>query len=493
MSFFTSPFASSPTDAFTAYTQGSGGNPSWGPGDVLDPWASRVSQIGSTQYGYGDRASQLWGGTYAPSPQGEMFDTTSSLLGWSRITGTVDEWLMREHPELFDFNRIGENGMIQPITSLGGDWAKVDQWDSAVSAASRATGVPANLIKAVMKLESGGENLGRNGAGAIGLMQVVDHYWAGLGYDLYDPAQNIMAGATVLKQMYDKYAGWAQENGVDPWKAALYSYYAGNPHDLNARDDPAQGGSGITTGEYGDLIWMNYQMLNGQAAAQPGMTGTTDPMGNAVVSEALKFVGVPYVWGGIPGKGVDPWAFGGWDCSGFMYWLDQNYGTGELPMGSHYQYQYAVDNGKLFTDPSYLQPGDLVFFDTGNYAGGGAHLNAAGHVGIYIGDGKMLHAANPQMGTIVSDLGEYMSMYGYLGGMRMSFSGGQAGYTGPGGNQYMPSQNNWAGFMRAAATGSPLPGPGYTPGFGGSQFGSWLRGNSPWLRLAIGRAQQGEA
>lgn len=605
-----------------------------------DPWPGSADVGWETyDYRYTPNYYARMGSAYDPQPDGVMYDPLSSF-GWKSIADDIDQWTMINHPELFDFNNTG-SASKSPMTSLGGDWAGVDQWNAAIIAAANATGVSPNLIKAIMKLESNGENLPINGANAVGPMQVVTTYWSNLGLDLYDPAQNIMAGATILKQNYDQFKDWALQNGVDPWKAAVYAYYAGNPYDLSASDNPSQGGSGMSTGQYGDTIWTTFQQLNasgggtgsggtgfgsifggqqfpvtqemggnamdysnydwtlgvkghpgidigaprgtqvyapvsgtvitaggsgyflddgggpgelriqldngdqivfghmsginvavgtrvspgqlvgatGTAGSGPhlhaeylqhgantqsgfqaidirtalgmgvGGTGSTDPTGNNVVQIALSYVGkVPYIWGGIPGKGQTPFdAGGGWDCSGFTYWLDQNYGTGQLPMGSHYQYQYAVDSGKLFTDPSQLQAGDLVFFDTGNMEGGGAELNRAGHVAMYIGDGQIVQAANPSQGTIVSSLEDYMNMYAYLGGMRMSWSGGGSGYTGPGGtNTYIASSGNWTNFMRAAALGLPIAGPGFTPGYGGSAFGAWLRKNSPWMQALPG-------
>lgn len=223
-------------------------------------------------------------------------------------------------------------------TSLGGDWAKVDRWDNQINAAANKYGVPANLLKAIMRLESGGEMLGRNGAGAIGLMQVVDTYWGGLGYDLYDPAQNIMAGAHVLKQFYDQYAGWAQANGVDPWQAAVYSYYAGNPYNLNARDRVDQGGSGITTGDYGSRIWQDFQRLNmlGGGMNQPGIG--YNPGGFGDTGQAIQAM-----FGG--NAGVPDWGeFGVESTNGFygygtQYGLNGTQHTGvdvPLPVGSRF-------------------------------------------------------------------------------------------------------------------------------------------------------------
>ena len=133
-----------------------------------------------------------------------------------------------------------------------------------------------------------------------------------------------------------------------------------------------------------------------------------------VVKVANSFVGkVPYQWGSIPGKGEDPT---GWDCSGMTYWLDQNYGSGELPMGSHYQYQYAQETGKLFTDLSELQPGDIVFIDTGWMGGAGAELNRSGHVGIYAGNGQLINALNPDAGTVIEPLSDFDTILGAMHG-----------------------------------------------------------------------------
>ena len=60
--------------------------------------------------------------------------------------------------------------------------------------------------------------------------------------------------------------------------------------------------------------------------------------------------------------------------------------------------------------------------------GAGAELNRAGHVAIYIGNGQIIHAANEQTGTIISNLSAYG---GVMGAMHMSWGGGGVpGYSG---------------------------------------------------------------
>lgn len=325
-------------------------------------------------------------------------------------------------------------GSTAGLGSLGGEWAGVDQWNNEIAAAASTYGVDPNLIKAVMKLESEGNPNAQGAPGVVGLMQVYTNVW-GNGAWNYDNAANIMKGTEILKHYLDA-------NGGDPYEA-MRGYHG-------------YGSDGYTTDtQYADIVMGNYQQLQ-NASSIPTTSfqnyaaqNANNPAGNAVVNIAMQYVGVPYVWGAIPGKGDNPWDTG-MDCSGFTYFMDQNYGSGNLPMGSHYQYAYAQQTGNLFNDTSQLQPGDLLFWDTGNQAGGGAELNRAGHVGIYIGNGQMLHAANPSAGTIVSSLNDYMNMYGFLGGMHSAYSGGAGGYTG--GTQaggHTSANNGWSSMRQS--------------------------------------------
>jgi len=92
------------------------------------------------------------------------------------------------------------------------------RWTAAIDAASRQTGVPAAIIHAVMRQESGGNASARSPMGALGLMQLMPGTAAGLGVNPHDPAQNILGGAKYLRQMYDKFGDW---------RLALAAYNAG--------------------------------------------------------------------------------------------------------------------------------------------------------------------------------------------------------------------------------------------------------------------------
>lgn len=105
--------------------------------------------------------------------------------------------------------------------------------------------------------------------------------------------------------------------------------------------------------------------------------------GSAVVDFATQFVGNPYVWGGTS-------LTDGADCSGFVQSVYANFGV-SLPRTS-YEQQNAG------TEVSYAdaQPGDLICY--------------GGHVAIYMGDGKIVHASNAKDGIKISNDATYRTI-----------------------------------------------------------------------------------
>lgn len=95
-------------------------------------------------------------------------------------------------------------------------------------------------------------------------------------------------------------------------------------------------------------------------------------------------VGLQYRWGAKqPGKAFD--------CSGLVQWVMANFDV-EVPRTSREQAKFGMEIPK---DPSRLLPGDLLFFGKGR---------GVDHVGIYIGDGKYVHAARRSKGIIEAKL-----------------------------------------------------------------------------------------
>ena len=99
----------------------------------------------------------------------------------------------------------------------------------------------------------------------------------------------------------------------------------------------------------------------------------------ALITEAEKYLGYPYVWGGsTPATSFD--------CSGFVCWVFTNPGVYALPRTT----AQGIFNQCQIIAPSEAKPGDLIFF-TGTYA----NDQPVTHVAIVVGDGMMIHAGNP--------------------------------------------------------------------------------------------------
>ena len=99
--------------------------------------------------------------------------------------------------------------------------------------------------------------------------------------------------------------------------------------------------------------------------------------GTKILETAYTKLGSPYKWGA-----TGPNSF---DCSGFTSWVYRQHGI------SLSRTAQAQSQGGVAVDRSNLQPGDLVFFGSGT--------GRITHVGIYVGDGKMIHS--PQTGDVV--------------------------------------------------------------------------------------------
>ena len=107
-----------------------------------------------------------------------------------------------------------------------------------------------------------------------------------------------------------------------------------------------------------------------------------------ILTQARHYRDAPYSRGGSLATGSST------DCSGFVQFIYQGFKI-DLPRSSAEQAQV----GKVVThnmDFSKLLPGDLLFFRRG-----GHHI---GHAGIYLGEGKMIHASNRRWGVTITDL-----------------------------------------------------------------------------------------
>jgi hypothetical protein len=206
-------------------------------------------------------------------------------------------------------------------------------------------GLPWQILAAVAKVESDfGLNMATSSAGAIGYGQFEPATWATYGgggnpYDYHD----------ALPAM------------------ARYLCASGAPGNIHAA---------LFT--YNHAGWYVDQVL--AVAIRYGYGQSSGPT-NRVVELARSQIGMPYVWGAS-----DPHV--GFDCSGLVEWVYAQVGV-NLPRTAQAQYDAT---SRLSHDQ--LQPGDLVFF-----ANTYPSAELITHVGIYVGNGLMINAANPTDGV----------------------------------------------------------------------------------------------
>ncbi len=113
-----------------------------------------------------------------------------------------------------------------------------------------------------------------------------------------------------------------------------------------------------------------------EVAAPVITSGSGSELGKSVADFACQFVGNPYVWGGTS-------LTNGADCSGFVMSVYSNFGV-SLPHSS------SADRsvGSAVSGLENAQPGDIICY--------------SGHVGIYVGNGQIVHASTEKTGIIVS-------------------------------------------------------------------------------------------
>ena len=168
---------------------------------------------------------------------------------------------------------------------------------------------------------------------------------------------------------------------------------------LNLRKGAGTSYSVITTLDKGVAVTVHSSSNGWSKVSVNGMSGyvsssylsstkpsnsssSTDSSTSSKVDKVLNFasqqLGKPYVWGA-----QGPNSF---DCSGLTYYVYKNAAGITLPRTSVEQSKYGTTVSK-----SNLKAGDLIFFDTSGPNDGGVS-----HVGIYVGNGQMIHASSSQ-------------------------------------------------------------------------------------------------
>ena len=143
--------------------------------------------------------------------------------------------------------------------------------------------------------------------------------------------------------------------------------------------------------------YCNYGGSGSGSSSSGSSSYESSSIGQQIATYAQKFVGYPYVYGGTSPSGFD--------CSGFVQYIYRQFGysinrtaTAQLSNG----YSVSYDN---------LRPGDLVFFGYGS---------SASHVGMYIGNGQIVHAQNSSTGVVITSLSDSWYASRYIGARRIA-------------------------------------------------------------------------
>jgi murein DD-endopeptidase MepM/ murein hydrolase activator NlpD len=234
--------------------------------DAMANGLQRLYQQVGGQYG--------WDGVIATYYSGDP--TGSTTPGDSYQYGTTQQyvqdiknwWNQQDQWTQSNGGTLWSEGTSGVASPQNGYWAPVNRWDGYVSAAASKYGIPANLIKSMMMIESGGDPNAVSPAGAAGLMQVMPGMHGASSQQLMDPAFNIDKGASILRANYDQYG---------TWEAAAQAYLGGVPGS-NASD------GNNTQSEYWAKInglWTQLDSgISGGFGSDPGQTGSMGPVTN---------------------------------------------------------------------------------------------------------------------------------------------------------------------------------------------------------------------
>lgn len=278
-----------------------------------------------------------------------------------------------------------------PPAGYSGDIAVFVPW--LRKAGSLCAEVSAPTLAALYAAENGfryGPSAPVSPAGALGPGQFMPQTWQRYGRDadgdgkadVFGVADSVMASGRFLCDTYRVIGDWKHAGLVsgDTLDLTLAAYNAGAGAVLASGGMP----SGTTDYEFQTKPYVariranenNFRWLT-----DPFTEGGTDDLRTRIVQAAMAFLGTPYVWGG--GNATGP-TIGGFDCSGLTVFAVHAATHGAMTLPRTSQTQWTI--GQPIRLPEAL-PGDLLF---GNWGADGP-----GHVGIYLGDGQMIHAPAP--------------------------------------------------------------------------------------------------
>jgi cell wall-associated NlpC family hydrolase len=209
-------------------------------------------------------------------------------------------------------------------------------------------------------------------------------------------------GKWVFTRQEDGYLGWAYKAYLVEGKAKPATHLVLAPsYELRARPTPKSpiatrvvSGTGVTVEEIrgkwtrvnaNTTGWMPTSLL--QAIGE--IPKSTEEKCQKLMENSARMIGVPYLWGGASGNGID--------CSGFARLLHRWIGV-QIPRDADLQYAAAKP-----VEPPF-EVGDLLFF---REEGSERRIT---HVGVSLGGWKMIHSSRGNNGVYIDDLHERESL-----------------------------------------------------------------------------------
>lgn len=209
-----------------------------------------------------------------------------------------------------------------------------------------------------------------------------------------------------IKAKYNGNTGYIYHSYVSGYNQNTITKYVKPIVGLNVRKGPSTGytklgklsyGSSVkvisTSNGWAEIIYNGGTAYVNNSYLQTSKTSSSLSSSNSsisssaseLISYAKNFLGKPYVWGA-----QGPSSF---DCSGFTYYIFKNKAGITLPRNSTVQSTYGT-----YVSKSNIKAGDLLFFDTN-----GSNNGVVSHVGLYIGNGQMIHASYSQRKIVTVD------------------------------------------------------------------------------------------
>jgi hypothetical protein len=288
---------------------------------------------------------------------------------------------------------------VTPPMTTGENIATFVPWFQ--QAGGLCPGIKAPTLAALYAAENGfryGPTAPVSPAGALGPGQFMPGTWAVYGKDVhgdgiadvFDVGDSVMASGHLLCDTYRQIESWKLSGLVagDTLDLTLAAYNAGTGAVLRSGGMPS--GSPDYENQTKPYVariratedcytWLLVPGDNLQHAQDT--LHRAEDFGHRVIDQAVKYLGIPYVWGGGGSEGP---TLGGFDCSGLTSFAVHaaTGGTLTLPRTSQAQWQIGTE-----IPLAEAAPGDLLF---GNWGPDGP-----GHVAIYLGNGQMIHAPTP--------------------------------------------------------------------------------------------------